>query len=327
MKNEKKLRVLALDGSGVRGIVLARVLQELEERTHRRTHELFDFVIGNSAGALVAMALMTPDGHGRARLSAADLVQFYRDNASAMFKKSFFHFFKLWWGLRKPKYDRKYLDQVLATLLGDTPLSATLKPVAACTYSLDHATPRLWTTYDAQQHKHPDYRLCDLASAASATPTYFAPKTMTAREGATMHEVDAGPWVDQSCMAAISALKAMGISLPHPDVTLFSLDTTQVRLNKPLTKLKLPTAGIEQWVGKANLLDLIAGTIGTWHQDMGDIAYPSNYCLKVPVSIPFMASSMDDSSETYLTHLVKMTEAHISQHNASIIQMCSTLMS
>lgn len=55
----KKLRVLSLDGGGVRGIVLTKILQAIEHEAKRPAHTLFDWIIGTSTGALFAAALAT----------------------------------------------------------------------------------------------------------------------------------------------------------------------------------------------------------------------------------------------------------------------------
>jgi patatin-like phospholipase/acyl hydrolase len=45
-KKDYKLVVLAIDGGGVKGIVPAMILAEIEKRTGRQIHELFDLIAG-----------------------------------------------------------------------------------------------------------------------------------------------------------------------------------------------------------------------------------------------------------------------------------------
>ena len=51
-------RVLFLDGGGIRGLVQIEVLMELEERTGCKVTELFDWIVGNSTGGIVALGLV-----------------------------------------------------------------------------------------------------------------------------------------------------------------------------------------------------------------------------------------------------------------------------
>ncbi|MBA3741050.1 MAG: patatin-like phospholipase family protein, partial [Chloroflexi bacterium] len=47
-------RILTIDGGGVRGIIPAVLLAELERQTGRLTRDGFDFVAGTSTGAVLA---------------------------------------------------------------------------------------------------------------------------------------------------------------------------------------------------------------------------------------------------------------------------------
>ncbi len=51
-------RLLFLDGGGIKGLVQIEVLRQLEEATGRKITELFDWIIGSSIGAIVALGLV-----------------------------------------------------------------------------------------------------------------------------------------------------------------------------------------------------------------------------------------------------------------------------
>ena len=51
------LRILVMDGGGMRGLATLRMLRQLESRTGRRIHELFDLIGGTSTGGVLAVAL------------------------------------------------------------------------------------------------------------------------------------------------------------------------------------------------------------------------------------------------------------------------------
>ena len=51
------LRILSMDGGGMKGMATVRLLRELESCTGRPIHSLFDLIVGTSTGGLLAVAL------------------------------------------------------------------------------------------------------------------------------------------------------------------------------------------------------------------------------------------------------------------------------
>ena len=59
------LKVLSIDGGGIRGIIPATVLMQLEQLTGRPTHQLFDLMAGTSTGGILTLALTCPQDDSR----------------------------------------------------------------------------------------------------------------------------------------------------------------------------------------------------------------------------------------------------------------------
>ena len=51
-------RLLFLDGGGIKGLSQLQVLMELEDRTQSKITDLFDWIVGTSTGAVIALALV-----------------------------------------------------------------------------------------------------------------------------------------------------------------------------------------------------------------------------------------------------------------------------
>lgn len=63
MRRTKKR--LAIDGSGIRGILPAMMLAELERRAQQPVCALFDLLAGTSTGGILALGLTVPGEPGK----------------------------------------------------------------------------------------------------------------------------------------------------------------------------------------------------------------------------------------------------------------------
>ena len=82
------VKVLSIDGGGIRGIIPAMVLMEIERRTQRPIATLFDLVAGTSTGGILALGLAKPNGQGRPEHSAESLLGLYENDGAKIFSRS-----------------------------------------------------------------------------------------------------------------------------------------------------------------------------------------------------------------------------------------------
>src|ERR1700754_2691236 len=86
--DSRVVKVLCIDGGGIRGLIPALVLAEIERRTDRRIAEMVDFVAGTSTGGILACALTRPDPDGRPLFSAEELAGIYVEEGPRIFRRS-----------------------------------------------------------------------------------------------------------------------------------------------------------------------------------------------------------------------------------------------
>lgn len=168
-------RILCIDGGGVRGIVAAMVLADLERRAARPVADLFDLVAATSTGAVVALGLLRPGAEDKPARSAREVAEFYEDTSQQVFSRSAWRRFRTADGFLGPKYSSSALEQSLRQEFGETMLSQSLCHLIVPTYDLKERLPYFFKTSDVAKGRQADQPLWRVARATSAAPTYFAP--------------------------------------------------------------------------------------------------------------------------------------------------------
>jgi len=193
----KRVRVLSVDGGGIRGIIPAVILGQLETRLRNVLWRAFDLIAGTSTGGIIALGIGTACKDG-GPYSPAELVNLYVQYGPAIFKKSFLTPLKELFG---PKYSPAALEAVLQKFFGDTEFRAALKPLLISSYDLRGQLPFFFKSHKIETNPSYNWKLREIARATSAAPTYFPPIHLTAG-----HEsyalVDGGVFVNNPSMAA-----------------------------------------------------------------------------------------------------------------------------
>ena len=135
----RPVRVLALDGGGIRGIIPASLLAELERRCGRRISELFDLIAGTSTGGILALGLTAEDPAtpGKPRYRADDLVSLYAEKGHLIFRSSLWYRLLTLFGLFGSKYTVRDLDATLADYFGEARLREAVTEVLITSYDLE----------------------------------------------------------------------------------------------------------------------------------------------------------------------------------------------
>ena len=108
----KKVRILSIDGGGIRGILPGIVLDQLEKKLQKKTKnpnlrlsDMFDFMAGTSTGGILTLAYLTPNENDRPKLTAMEVVNLYLDRGDEIFDTSLWQRLKSRKGITGEKYD------------------------------------------------------------------------------------------------------------------------------------------------------------------------------------------------------------------------------
>jgi len=208
------MRVLSIDGGGIRGLLPAVVLADLEARTGRPVSALFDLIAGTSTGGILACALCRPaaaGGVGGPRFSAADLVALYAEEGPRIFHRGLGKRLRSADGLLDERYDDDGLRRALERYLGDARLSEALTDLLVPAYELESRFAFFFRSARARTDPSYDFALLDVARATSAAPTYFPPAQVTDVAGRrTYGLVDGGVFANNPAMCAVAELSRAG---------------------------------------------------------------------------------------------------------------------
>lgn len=287
------MRILSIDGGGVRGLIPAMILNYIENKTGQPIWRLFDLIVGTSTGGLITLLLTAPDEYGYNKYSTDDVVEFYMGGEAKKIHKPFLIPF-----IHGYKYASKNFNQIVTSKFQDSIL-------------LDALTDVLITSYDVvgnqalffDNKKYGNLRFSDVARATSAAPTYFQPYPLK-----DFVCVDGGIYANNPAMCAYAeALK----TVKHNDIMLVSLGTGSV--SKPLSYNKIKNWYPVQWAKP--LIDcMMDGIDDTVSYQLNKIMDADKYFrFQIPLD-GTSVTKLDNASEENMNNLYSITKGYIQQN-------------
>jgi patatin-like phospholipase/acyl hydrolase len=205
------VKVLCIDGGGIRGLIPALVLAEIERRTGRRTAEMVDFVAGTSTGGILACALTRRGADGGPLFSAAEVAEIYAEEGPRIFRRSLLKRIFSVEGWIDERYEDEGLNRALERYLGDAVLSDALTDVLVTAYDIHDRFAFFFRSQRARNDPTYDFALAQVARATSAAPSYFEPAEVTDRAGARTYPlIDGGVYAVNPSMVAYADVVAAG---------------------------------------------------------------------------------------------------------------------
>ncbi|KAK7081098.1 Calcium-independent phospholipase A2-gamma [Halocaridina rubra] len=174
------IRLLTIDGGGVRGLVALEILRSIEEEAGLPIHKLFDYICGVSTGAILAVLL------GCHKQSINDCEKLYRELSMQIFNQTTFRGAK---GLfmKNSYYDSDAWTDILKANMGEISLIETAKEVdvpriclVATSANTNRVQAYLFRNYNLPYRVSSHYQgtslphLWEAVRASAAAPGYFS---------------------------------------------------------------------------------------------------------------------------------------------------------
>ena len=199
---EKKVRILSLDGGGIRGIIPATIVNYAEEYLQKKAPgtsiaDHFDFIAGTSTGGILTCLYLAPqdEDKGKAKYTAAEALKFYVDEGYTIFNASKQKNWKRLWGLRDATaFSAKNIERLFKENFGDTLLSELIKPCLITTYDMNSKSAFFFTSREDTREK--EFYVRDVTRSTSAAPTYFPPAKIKNRASGAkqVKMIQSGRW-------------------------------------------------------------------------------------------------------------------------------------
>jgi predicted acylesterase/phospholipase RssA len=165
VKPFRKNVAIAIDGGGIRGVIVTKALSLLETQLGKPVHDIFRLAAGTSTGSIVSAGIASG-------LSAVQMNELYISLGETIFKKSWRTFF---WPLTRYRFPHEPLAKALREHMGDKKMGDF--------WSADPPTDVVITTFDLLTNKtcfvkpwkreYKYWPVIRAVLASSSIPTYF----------------------------------------------------------------------------------------------------------------------------------------------------------
>jgi predicted acylesterase/phospholipase RssA len=165
MRPFRKNVAIAIDGGGIRGVIVTKALSMLEQHLGKPVHDIFRLSAGTSTGSIISAGI----GSG---LTAVELHKLYTSLGETIFKKSWR---TLFWPLTRFRYPHEPLVNALREYIGTRKMEDF--------WTASPPTDIVITTFDLLTNKtcfikpwkkqYKDWPVIMAVLASSSVPTYF----------------------------------------------------------------------------------------------------------------------------------------------------------
>jgi patatin-like phospholipase/acyl hydrolase len=225
-------KILALDGGGIRGVVAARILQEVEQEIRNQgkgnfLYEYFDMISGTSTGSMLTGAIaLGKESH--------ELINLYKDKGQDIFPQERKDRYKNLPSIIKSILDvfsgPKYSHDGIISALKDTYKSTRIKDIEKpIILILAYDTLYRNTTFFTNCHPdlgdrwYDDCYLWQICTASASAPTFFPPYKLEPVDKEKFGDwefphIDGGVSANNPCLAALSLVMRISQSSVSPTV-------------------------------------------------------------------------------------------------------------
>ena len=315
----EKIRILSIDGGGIRGIIPAEILIKLEEKLAEKTGkqgariaDYFDLIAGTSTGGILTCAYLCPkpgSKPAKPKFSAKRAQGLYLKRGGKIFHISFLQEIRSGKGTWDERYSAKELEKVLDDYFGKVKLSQLLKSCLITAYDIRKRKTEFFNRDDAKKSNTRDYFLRDIARATSAAPTFFEVSRIRSMAGNLSPLIDGGVFANNPALCAYAEVRSTFKGRPKAkDMVILSLGTGYKK--RPYFYRRAKDWGKVGWARPVIdiMMSGVSETVDYQLKQIFDAVGAPNQYLRINGKLDRSSLEMDDASKKNLADLKKDAE-------------------
>lgn len=223
------MKILCIDGGGIRGVFAIAVLQAIEDNYEKPIADYFDVISGTSTGSIIA-----------ASISMKIPMKKVLENYKKFGRKIFVRQAKV--GLFKSVYSDRYLRRYLKKAFKSTKLSDVEKPILIPAVDVTHGRPYIHrSVYKVGERDDLSIELWDAVLSSCSAPVYFPPNNVRNQ----FLSIDGGLWANNPSMVCVTeAMQHYKKTID--DIKILSIGTGKQTIDFTMQEDKY--WGVKQWL-------------------------------------------------------------------------------
>jgi uncharacterized protein len=339
----KKIRILSLDGGGIRGIISCVILKFIEEQLQKRDcpkakiGDYFDLIAGSSTGGLLTAILLFPDKNKKAKFSVQEALDLYAKKGDSIFNVTFWEQLLNPFGLFNEKISRKNIEEQFKEVFGNLELKDFIKPSLITSYDIETRTSKFFNSFNADTSLE-NFYVRDVCRATSAAPTYFEPAKIKSLYGQEFTLIDGGVFANNPSLCAYSEARKLpfskilgdGSKPDFPtikDMIIVSIGTGTIL--KPYHFEDFENAGKIKWISP--LIDILLSAnvetvdhhLSKMYETLG-LRNSKNYYRLMPL-LKDASPEMDDTSKQNIYELIQAGLSYVEQNQDKLVEIAEKL--
>ncbi|MFW5719564.1 MAG: patatin-like phospholipase family protein [Candidatus Dojkabacteria bacterium] len=319
------VKVLSIDGGGIRGIIPALLLSEIERLTGKYIADLFDLIVGTSTGAVLTLGLTKPDDNLSPVYRASDLMRFYEQDGAYIFSKTLWRNLRTAWGLADERYNDARLEEVLEKYFGTTTLKDSLADVVITAYEIERRFPFFFKSRKSKFARNYNFLMKDIVRASTAAPTYFEPKKIPTEDSSEYFSlIDGGVFANNPAMCGY--VEALTIFPEAKSVLLVSLGTGHQ--TRSIMHENAKGWGLAQWAVPIldTVFDGISDTVDYQLKQILDDYNGMQMYFRFQPTLEEVNQSLDDASPENIRKLKLLAETLVRERQRDIQTLSEMLL-